>query len=85
MAAAMSRLSRRWWTVDHSAKSRLVVITTLVCSYSLAHRKFKRPLKPDDQTEASQEGPTAAVRSWRIVAAAPIRTVSPLPLGLVWP
>jgi plasmid stabilization system protein ParE len=60
-------------------------VRQLTIDRATAHRKFKRPLKPDDQTEASQEGPTAAVRSWRIVAAAPIRTVSPLPLGLVWP
>jgi hypothetical protein len=29
-----------------------------------AHRKFKRPPKPDDQTAASQDGTSAAVRSW---------------------
>jgi hypothetical protein len=29
-----------------------------------AHRRFKRPPKPDDQTAASQDGTSAAVRSW---------------------
>jgi hypothetical protein len=51
----------------------------------LAHRKFKRPPKPDDQTAASQDGPRRDVCGSEIVAAAPIRTVSPLPLGLVGP
>ena len=52
---------------------------------TLAHRKFKRPPKPDDQTAASQDGPRRDVCGSEIVAAAPIRTVSPLPLGLVGP
>lgn len=38
-------------------------VRQLTIDRATAHRKFKRPLKPDDQTEASQEGPTAAVRS----------------------
>ena len=50
-----------------------------------AHRKLKRPPKPDDQTAASQDGPRRDVCGSEIVAAAPIRTVSPLPLGLVGP
>ncbi len=50
-----------------------------------AHRRFKRPPKPDDQTAASQDGPRRDVCGSEIVAAAPIRTVSPLPLGLVGP
>jgi len=56
-----------------------------------AHRKFKRPPKPDDQTAASQDGTSAAVRSWAVRSwlrrpfGPSRRTVSPLPLGLVGP
>lgn len=50
---------------------------------SQAHRKFKRPLKPDDQTRPR---PRPARKGGRddcgseIVAAVPIQTVSQLPL-----
>lgn len=39
------------------------------------------PPKPDCQTAGNQDGTSAAVRGRKIVAAAPTRIDSPLPLG----
>ena len=55
------RLPDDLFEVLGSAWSRLVPLRT---GWEGAHRKFKRPPKPDDQTAASQDGTSAAVRSW---------------------
>jgi DNA repair protein RadA/Sms len=68
-----------------STGTTIILVGHVTKEGALAHRKFKRPPKPDDQTAASQDGPRRDVCGSEIVAAAPIRTVSPLPLGLVGP